>query len=84
MLVSPDKERSPGVWQGTHKLLACVFANEAKSHAKSELFSGYFPFLSTSPSIDGSAHRLTGQTKSLMITGFPGGLVGYGNPWLQH
>jgi len=44
MLVNPDKERSPGVWQRTHRLLAWLFASSAKTHAKSELFSGHFPF----------------------------------------
>ena len=42
--------------------------------------SFFTDILSTSA---GSAHRLTGQATSLMVTGFPGGLVGYGNHWLS-
>ena len=62
MSVSPDKERSPGVWQRTHKLLAWFYAAEQCKNSCQKRFLWAHPFT--------DILSLTGQVKS-------GGLVGF-------
>ncbi|HKK67339.1 MAG TPA: hypothetical protein VJ946_03975, partial [Bacteroidales bacterium] len=74
MLVTPDKERSPGVWQPTSFWHDFMQGSNAKIHAKSDS-SGHILFY---------RHIVPNGTSNITYGyRFPGWLVGYGNHWLS-